>query len=292
MSALDLARSNLKTSRAVYERVIGRPPHNLTAPTYPAKMIPIAVEDAIKIAEKESPNVVSALYREQAARHGVDKIWGELLPEVTLEASYGKRFNPTPATEGAEAATVTGRLTVPLYEGGETKARVRQAKHTHVSRIQEIEQARTETQALVVTAWSRLQAARAQQSTDSVQVTAAKTALEGVREEEKVGQRTLLDVLNAEQELIEAEIAALTTRRDLVIAGYTLLATMGRLNSAELQLADSQYDPEVHYEEVQGKWFGVSITHADGRTEVLEKLDNWGATDAYTGNLTLRPSVR
>ena len=79
-----------------------------------------------------------------------------MLPEVTVEASYGQRYNPNPVTSGLESAAVTGRVNVPLYEGGETKARVRAAKHTHVSRIQEIEQARTETQSLVVTAWSRL----------------------------------------------------------------------------------------------------------------------------------------
>ncbi|MEQ1649111.1 MAG: TolC family outer membrane protein [Hyphomicrobiaceae bacterium] len=292
LSALDLARANLKASRASYERVVGRPPDRLRDPGLPRKQLPSHLDDAIKIAEKEAPNVVAALYREQAARHAVDKIWGELLPEVSLEAAYGQRFDSSPLITNQDAATVTGRLNMPLYEGGETKSRVRQAKHTHVSRIQEIEQARGETQAQVVTAWSRLQASKAQQETDRIQVQSAKTALEGVREEEKVGQRTLLEVLNAEQEVIEAEIGALSDRRDLTIAAYTLLSVIGRLNAGELKLGDSQYDPEVHYEDVRGKWFGVSITHADGRVEALEKLENWGAVDQYMDAQKLRPSLR
>ncbi len=291
ISALDLGRSNLKTSRAVYERVIGRPPQNLSEPALPAKLIPSSIEDVLKIAEKENPNVVAALYREQAARHEVDRIWGELLPEVRLEASYNQAFKASTFVDQSSTATVTGRVNVPLYEGGEVKARVRAAKHTHVSRLQEIEQARTETQATAVGAWSRLEATRTQVTQDKVQVGAAKIALEGVREEERVGQRTLLDVLNAEQELLDAEVAAVANRRELLIAAHALLAAIGQLNAGTLQLGDSQYDPTVHYEEVERKWFGVSITHADGRIEVLDKLDNWGAVDPYVASKGLRASA-
>ena len=291
ISALDLARSNLKTSRAVYERVVGRPPQNLTEPAQPTKLIPSGVEDVIKIAEKENPNVVGALYREQAARHEVDRIWGELLPEVRLEAGYTQAFNAATQVNATNTATVTGRVNVPLYEGGETKARVRAAKHTHVSRLQEIEQARTETQATAVSAWSRLEATRTQVAQDKVQVDSARIALEGVREEERVGQRTLLDVLNAEQELLDAQVSAVTDRHDMTIAAHAVLAAIGRLDGSSLQLGDSQYDPTVHYEDVERKWFGVSITHPDGRVELLDKLDNWGAKDPYTASKGLRSSA-
>ena len=291
ISALDLARSNLKTSKAVYERVVGRPPHNLSEPTPPSKLIPASVDDILKIAEKENPNVVAALYREQAARHEVDRIWGELLPEVRLEAGYSQAFNSVSQVNAINSATVSGRVSVPLYEGGETKARVRAAKHTHVSRLQEIEQARSETQATAVSAWARLEATRTQVAQDAIQVSAARTALEGVREEERVGQRTLLDVLNAEQELLDAQVAAVTDRHDLVIASHAVLAAIGRLDGTNLQLGDSQYDPTVHYEDVERKWFGVSITHPDGRVELLDKLDNWGAKDPYIAGSGLRSSA-
>src|SRR5262249_48960962 len=152
--------------------------------------------ESTEIALRESPAVVTALYREQAARFNIDLIRGELLPTVQLEANYSRRFDPQQSIEDVESTTVTGRLTVPFYTGGEVEARVRQAKQTHAQRLQEIEQARSEVQAQVVTAWSQLQAAKAAVESDEVAVAANRVALAGVREEERVGQRTLLDVLN------------------------------------------------------------------------------------------------
>jgi outer membrane protein len=267
VSELDAARSNLKTSRAIYQRVVGHAPERLTDPSGRPPQLPRTIEEALRIAERESPNVVSAQYREQAARHAVDKIWGELLPDVRLEASYQHRNELSRSIGEQESASISGRVNVPLYQGGETHARVRQAKHTHVSRMQEIEQARAETQAQTTAAWGRLTASRAQIKSDTVQVEANRVALEGVREEEKVGQRTLLDVLNAEQELLNAETQLVVTRHDLVIAAYTLVATIGRFNAEALALADDIYDAEAHYHEVRRKWFGLSISHADGRQE-------------------------
>lgn len=281
LSDLDTAKSNLRTSRAVYERVIGRPPNALSEPKPPTKLLPMNVEDVIRIAEREHPNVVSALYRERSARHAVDKIWGELLPEVSVQANYGQRFNPTRAIDEQDSASITGRLSMPLYEGGETQARVRAAKHQHVARLQEIEQARKETEAAAITAWSKLQAARAQVQSDRAAVEAASIALEGTREEEKVGQRTLLDVLNAQQELLNAEVQQVVTRREVIVASFTVLSGIGRLNADELRLTESTYDPEQHYEEVERKWWGISITHGDGRKEFIDLVDDWSAPDDY-----------
>jgi outer membrane protein len=268
VAALDLARANLKTSRATFERVIGHPPSGLIEPR-PTTLVPGTLNQSIEISARESPGVVAALYREQAARFNVDLIRGERLPTVQLEANYGRRFDESESIEAVETTTVTGRLSVPFYTGGEVEARVRQAKHTHVQRLQEIEQARSEVQAQVVTAWSQLQAAKAAVESDQVSVEANRIALAGVREEERVGQRTLLDVLNAEQELLNSEVTLATDRRNLVVASYTVLSTMGRLNAQELGVASLVYDPEQHYQEVRRKWFDISITHGDGRRETL-----------------------
>jgi outer membrane protein len=100
-----------------------------------------------------------------------------------------------------------------------------------------------------------------------------KVALEGVREEEKVGQRTILDVLNAEQEYVNAQVRLETTKRDLVVAGYSVISAQGRLDAAWIGVAAHVYDPQVHYHEVRRKWFGLSITHADGRHETFEASD-------------------
>jgi outer membrane protein len=264
VAALDLARANLKTSRAVFERVIGHPPSKLVEPR-PSALVPKGLSESTEIALRESPAVVAALYNEQAARFNIDLIRGELLPSVQLEANYARRLDPSSGIEDAESTTVTGRLTVPFYTGGEVEARVRQAKQTQLQRLQEIEQARTEVQAQVVTAWSQLQAAKAAVESDNVAVTANRVALAGVREEERVGQRTLLDVLNAEQELLNSEVTLATDRRNVVVASYTVVQAIGRLNAQELAVSSLVYDPEQHYQEVRDKWGGLSITGPDGK---------------------------
>ena len=268
VSALDLAKSNLQTSRATYERVIGHPPSNLVEPK-PSGLVPKTLADSTEISARENPAVVAALYREQGARHAIDRIRGERLPSAQLEAGYQQRFDQQVGFDSQQTTTITGRLTVPFYSGGEVEARIRQAKHTHVGRLQEIEQARTEVLAQVVAAWSQLIAAKAQLESDQASVDANRIALAGVREEERVGQRTLLDVLNAEQELLNSEVNLVTTKRNLVVASYNVLSTIGRLNSQELGVASLVYDPEAHYLEVRRKWFDVNITHSDGRREVL-----------------------
>jgi len=269
VAALDLARANLKTSRATFERVIGHPPSHLVE-AHESPLVAKSLPENVEISLRESPSVVGALYREQAARYTIDLVRGELLPTAQLEANYAKRFDDTPGLDSTETGSVTGRLTVPFYTGGEVQARVRQAKHTHIQRLQEIEQARTETQANVVTAWAQLQAAKAAVESDQTAVDANRIALAGVREEERVGQRTLLDVLNAEQELLNAEVNLVTDQRNVVVASYTVLSTIGRLDSQELNLASLVYDPDAHYHDVRNKWFDISVTHSDGRREVIE----------------------
>lgn len=273
VSALDAARANLKTSRASFERVVGHPPSNVTDPGPPNRYLPKSLGEAQSIGEQENALIIAALYREQAARYTVDRIRGELLPSAQLEAQWAERFDPSRTLQESEQASITGRVSIPIYQGGEVSARVRQAKHTHVSRLQEVEQVRTEVRAAVTSAWSQLQAAVAQVQSDRLQVEANQTALTGVREEEKVGQRTLLDVLNAEQELLNAQVQLVTDERNLVVAGYTLLSAVGRLDANQLGVAANVYDPEVHYHEVRRKWFGLSITHEDGRREHFDARD-------------------
>lgn len=274
VSTADLAKSDLKTARAIYERVIGHAPGKLTLPPMSLRELPSSIEDAWRNAEQQNPSVGTALHREEAARYAVDKIRGELLPEVNLEASYGVRENPNGFYDEQETASVTGRVSIPLYDGGETRARVRQAKQIHVARLQEIEQARSETQASVTSAWSALMAQKAKLKSDQVQVEANRVALEGVREEQKVGQRTLLDVLNAEQEFLDSQIELVRSRSAVVVAGYRLLAAMGQLSAEQLGLTAMVYDPAVHLEEARQNWFGIDITHANGRRETLEAIDD------------------
>jgi outer membrane protein len=279
VSDLDAARANLKTSRAAYERIIGHPPSNLTVPPIPENLIPKALEGAQGIALQENPNVVAALYREQQARFTVDRIWGELLPSAQIDADYTRRYDPSRSIDQLDTGTVTGRVTVPIYQGGEVEARVRQAKQTHIARLQEVELVRTQAIANVVTAWSQLQAARAQLVSDQATVSANQIALTGVREEERVGQRTLLDVLNAELELVTSQVNLVTTRRNLLVAAYSVVSAVGRLNAQRLALGTQVYDPEAHYFDVRRKWWGISITHGDGRREYLDLWETHGQVE-------------
>ncbi len=272
VSDYDSARADLQSSRARFQQFIGHIPRSVHAASPIRRLEPRSQRIAVQIGLSENPNIVAALYSEQAARHAVDKIWGEKLPSLSVEALYARRYQPSRLSRDNEAASLIGRLTVPFYQGGEVDARVRQAKHIHVSRLQEIKQARTETKAFAITAWSVMVASRAQLQSDRSQVQANQIALTGVRQEERFGQRTLLDVLNAEQELLNAQVSLVGTQRDLVVASYALVAAIGRLNAVELGLSSKIYDAQVHYYEVRRKWRGISITHTDGRHEDIDTL--------------------
>lgn len=270
VAALEVSRGNLQASRAVFERLVGSPPGRLVETGEPSRLMPKSVADATSIAQRENPLIVNALYLEQAARYVIEQIRGELLPTVSLNASYSRAFDTSRTVDQSDARTITTTMTVPIYSGGDIEARVRAAKHTHVARIQQIEQVRTEQLSLVVGAWARYSAAKAQGVSTAAQVRANQTALTGVREEYRVGQRTLLDVLNAEQELLNSQVSEVTARRDGTVQAFTLLQTVGRLTPAEMALGEEIYDPEIHYFEIRRKWFGLSITHADGRRERVD----------------------
>jgi outer membrane protein len=272
VAALDLAKANLKISSGNYLRTVGAIPANVVPPKAPEKLLPKSQTEVTTITNQESPAIIQAQYQEQSARHAVDTIWGELLPTVQLEGSYSRRYEPSRTTDESQTTTLLGRLNVPIYAQGEVHARLRQSKHTHVSRLQEIERVRTETVATATAAYAQLVAVRARLISDKVGVDASQTALNGVREEEKVGQRTLLDVLNAEQALLNAQVTLVTDQRDLIVQSYTVLQAVGRLNNEYLELESVGYDPEAHYFEIRKNWFGISITHADGRRE---RHDNW-----------------
>ena len=255
-SDLSLAQANLKSSRATYEQVVGRAPSNLSEPPPIESVLPNTLPSALSIGEGENPDIQQAVYLEKASAYDIKRIIGETLPELNLETEYSESFEPSLTSRRTEDFTVIGRLTVPLYSGGEPSARVRQARQTRGQRRQEIEAARVRIRAEVVSAWSALVASRARKESAESQVRANTIALNGVREEEKVGQRTILDVLDAEQELVDAQVTLVGVRRDLVVASFTLYSAVGRLDAASLGLAVDFYDPLEHYKRVRRKLFG------------------------------------
>jgi outer membrane protein len=189
---------------------------------------------------------------------------GALHPTVTLNANVQQAWEPQyPSTLRQFSTSLVGQVSMPLYQGGAEYSTIRQSKETLGQKRLDLETARDQIQATVVQSWGQLEAAKAQIESTQSQVTAAEVALNGVREEARVGQRTTLDVLNAQQELVNARVALVTAQRDRVVASYTLLASVGRLDAETLRLHSPIYDPMSHYQQVRDSWFGLRTP--DGR---------------------------
>ncbi len=257
LATLAGAQANLKTSRAAYEQVIGHPPGNLQTPPSIRHLLPQALDEAMTFGDGENPVILASVYNEEASLYVVEQIVGELLPEVRLEAQYEKRFDQSRSIAEIETTTVTGRVNVPFYQGGGVAARVRQAKETNNQLKREVEDSRLRVHADVIANWGILQSSGPAISAAEAAVSANKIALNGVREEEKVGQRTTLDVLDAQRELLNSQIGLVSVLRDRIVAEYGLYAAVGRMDAQTLGLSVPYYDPIEHYDIVKNKWFGL-----------------------------------
>jgi len=252
------AEGTLQATRAAYEREIGMPPVNLEPPDAIGGL-PASREEALDMADEEQPQVRAAAWTARAAKEQVDATQSELWPSVDLEASYFRNWDSSATVRESESAVVRLNATVPLYQSGVVYSQIREAKHTFGQRRQQVDEARRAARAQAVQAWEALTTARAQIDSIVAQVEAAEVALEGVRREAQVGARTVLDVLDAEQELLDARVTLVEARRNERVAALTLLAAVGRLNARALGLAVPVYVPEEHYEEVRDRWFGGGI---------------------------------
>jgi outer membrane protein len=257
VTQLYAAQADLKSSRATYEQVIGHPPSNLIYPTTIVSLLPGQLDDAMTQADGQNPIILNAVYQEEASLYNVDQILGELLPQVTLDAQYQQRFDSSKVLKEQETTTVMGRVNVPLYQGGGVAARIRQAKEVNSGLKKEVEDARLRVHAEVISSWAQLQATASEITSAQSSLDANGIALEGVREEEKVGQRTTLDVLNAQLEYLGSQIQLVTAKRDRVVAEYALYGSVGRLDAQSLGLSVPYYDPLEHYDIVKNKWLGL-----------------------------------
>ncbi|MBZ0214923.1 MAG: TolC family outer membrane protein, partial [Fimbriimonadaceae bacterium] len=257
-SLLSLADSQLATSRAIYQQIIGNMPAGVSQPRSIDHLLPNSLADAMGIGDVDHPAIQASLHAQDAAGFAVDVNKGAMLPEVDVEASWTNRWDAGPTTPRNSTGKITGRVTVPIYQRGQVASTIRQSLETETQRMIEVQAARNQVRAAVVSAWGVLQAVRAQILSDQAQVEANKVALDGVREENKVGQRTVLDVLDAEQVLLDSRVALVTTERDRIVAAYALLSAIGKLNARTLALHVSLYDPNIHYNNVRNRWFGIN----------------------------------
>lgn len=258
-SSLLSAESNYTTSRSTYRQVIGIEAGKLAAASPVDRLSPKALPQAVSEGRAIHPSVTVAQFTVDAAVLQVKINEGALYPTLNVVGAATKGYGSTSSLSVIEsfAGSVSGQLTVPVYQGGSEYSVIRQAKETLSQRRVDLDTAREQVQQTVVQSWGQLEAAKAQIQATQAQVAAAEIALNGVREEARVGQRTTLDVLNAQQELVNARVSLVTAQRDRVVASYTLLSAVGRLSAQVLGLGVQVYDPVVHYHQVRDSWVGV-----------------------------------
>jgi outer membrane protein len=251
------AEGDLDSSRARYRNVVGEMPGNLKRPDVP-KDIPADLEETIAGALDRDPDLLSAEYAEKAALDDIDDTRGELLPQINLigRAERDREVSRQGARFNTYEALV--RMDMPLYQSGAVYSRLRQDKQIAAAARRDIDRFRRNAIQRATQAWTDFETAQAQIRSFTKSVEANTVALEGVQNEALVGARTVLDVLDAENELLNSQVGLVRARRDEGVAVFELLLATGQLTAQRLELQVDYYDPEKHYREVRGKWFGGS----------------------------------
>ena len=265
------AQANLIAAREDYIALVGEAPTDLQAPP-PLPGLPASVETAVDIALESNPDLIAARERAAAAGYDIEVAGSSRLPRISVFAGYDYDnylgsvadgpLDPTdpdsplvPSTQTATAATAGVSLRVPLFQGGRPAALQRQATARATAALEQVIAAERDVIAQVRAAYSSWQASLAIIESSQSAVDAAALSLEGVRAENSIGNRTILDVLNAEQELLQSRVQLVTARRNAYVAGFSLLAAMGRAEARDLGLGDEGvlYDPLTNYERVSGQ---------------------------------------
>ena len=257
------AEATLTTTKANFRRIIGNEPEALAPGSPVDRFLPGSLPTAVDLSLIENPNVTAAMFGIDVNYLQVKVNEGALLPTVSLQASVQQSYESTMTTYRSFGASAVAQISAPIYQGGAEYSLIRQSKENLAQQRLVLEQTRDQTRANTVTAWGQLVAGKAQVASAQSQVTASEIALNGVREEAKAGQRTTLDVLNAQQALVNARVALVTAQHDRVVASYAVLNAVGRLSPEVLNLPTNVYDPSVHYHQVRDSWFGVRTP--DGR---------------------------
>jgi outer membrane protein len=259
LSDLNAAEVAFAISQAIYTQVIGNPPSALQPAQTVDRFGPRNREDATQLAFNQHPAVLAAGFDVDVATTTIKVAEGSLLPTITLQGSASKsRDNdPTLGTRGTDQASVIGQLNQPIYDGGTAASQTRQAKEVASQSRLVLEQIRNQARTAAISAWVTNEGAKIAVAASESEVRAAGVALQGVQKEAAGGQRTTVDVLNSQQDLIQAKARLIGAQRDRVIASYTLLSAIGRLDVKTLTLNTPDYLPEVHYHQVRDAWHGL-----------------------------------
>jgi len=267
VAQLASARAQAQASEALYRQIVGENPGRLSG-AGPVRGLPSGIDQAFVIAASEHPAIKANKHLVDASDFLVRSAEGALLPQLQAGAGVSTNYSNTlpgvgTANGWSDRANIGATLTVPIYSGGRTSATVRQRKESLGQARIEVDVAYDLVRQAVASAWAQFQAARESVGANRELVSAAQLALNGVIEERNVGQRTTLDVLNAQADVITAQINQISSERNLVVASYAILSATGRLGVRQLGLSVAEYRPQEHYDAVKNKWFGIRTP--DGR---------------------------
>ncbi len=253
------AEGQLNTSLSEFQKILGFSPNTLNLDT-PDQLgyLPETLEQAIDIGLDENPSLIIAELSSIIADRNIDNAKAALLPTINLTASSRRTSDWVHWGNETKLNSIGLTISVPIYQGGKEYAAIRQAKESKSKGLIGIDTERRKIESGVSQAWFQLASSRAGIYARAEQVRASEVALDSVRQEEQVGSKTLLNVLNAEKDLLNARVALVTARRDEIIASYNLLSAMGRLTASSLGLDVELYDPEIHYNQIRSSWIGIN----------------------------------
>jgi outer membrane protein len=259
LADLNAAEVNFAISQAVYAQVIGTPPGRLVPADPIDRLLPRNREEALAIARKDHPAILAAMYDTDVAQLGTKIAESSLWPNASVQGTVQRNWNTdtTLGTQAQDQASILGQANVPIYDGGLAASQIRQAKEIAMQARIVLELIRNQTQTAVVGAWAAHEGAKVALAAAESEVRAANVALSGVQKEAQGGQRTTLDVLNSQQDLMAARARLIGAQRDRVIAAYALLSATGRLDVKTLGLKTPDYAAEVHYHQVRDAWGGL-----------------------------------
>ncbi len=250
------AEGNLQTARAAYQQVVGELPGKLVEPQ-PLRLPTGTLEQASSLAEGNNPNVVAAMFDDSAAKDNFDLQYAKLMPTLSLQGQLSRAEDATQPNLTQKTAQIVAALSVPIYQGGVEYAAIRQARQLQQQSRTKVEDARRAANQAVTSAWETYNAAKATIASTRSQVRSNEVALEGVQREAIVGSRTTLDVLNAEQTLLNSRVTLVQNLASLVTASYQVAQGVGRLSARDLSLKVPLYDETAYYKAVKNKWIGT-----------------------------------
>jgi len=259
-----VAQSNLQNSMAVYRQLIGLDAKSLSPAKALEQLVPKTPADAMTIALKEHPQIQAALHSVDSAELAVKVAEGALYPTVNVTGLVNRRYdNQNIIDSRVLTASIVASLSMPLYDGGTSTTTIRQTKETFGQARLQADLARDQVRSAAVSAFNTWQNSKFIIEAIDAAVRSNEIALAGIREEAKVGQRTTLDVLNAQQALLNVRVNLITAQRDRVVGSYALVSAIGRLSASTLGLQVTRYDPRLHFDQVKDIIWGVSTP--DGR---------------------------